>query len=137
MKNITLHQFIGSLRYGNAANPTAADVARRARFLERYPSQEANILSYQTDPKCKCGRDILAAITNDADKVENLSYVEGEPINIIVPIQAVGKIIVIDDDEAAYLALTQRFQAEMFMFRGLSIVPTTIDGAAKLRVFFY
>jgi hypothetical protein len=133
----SLPQFVATLRYGNAANPSAAEVAKRARFLEKYPAQEANILSYQDKPDCKCSRDIVQAISADPNKQASLDYIAGEHVEIITPTQAVGKIITIDDREEDYLALTQRFQTEMFMFRGLTIVPVVIDGVAKLRVFFY
>lgn len=137
MKTLTISQFVSTLRYRDASNPTINEVTKRARFLEKYPAQEANVLSLQANANCQCSRDIATAITNDVDKVANLSYAEGEPISIVVPTQVMGKIITIDDTEAAFTALTQRFQTEMFMFRGLTIVPATIDGVAKLRVFFF
>jgi hypothetical protein len=48
-----------------------------------------------------------------------------------------GKILVIDDTEAAWTDLSKRFTTEAMMFRGMAIVPATIDGAAKLRIFFH
>ena len=137
MKTLTPQQFVGTLRYGNPANPTVNEVAKRARFLEKYPAQEANILSYQTNPGCTCARDLIASISNDANKLQNLSYIEGEEVTVLVPTQAMGKVIVIDDTDESYAALIKRLQNEMTMFRGLTVVPATIDGVAKLRVFFF
>lgn len=139
MQTYTIPQFVGTMRYANEASPTAAEVARRARFLEKYPAQEASILSYQTNPNCQCSRDIVTAISNDPNNAENLSYIAGDTVTITTPVTAIGKIIVIPDTEDAWLALTTRFQTEMFMFRGLTILPGTpaTDGTATLRVFFY
>jgi hypothetical protein len=38
MKTFTPQQFVGTLRYSNPANPTVNEVAKRARFLEKYPN---------------------------------------------------------------------------------------------------
>lgn len=134
---LTIQQFVATLRYGNPSDPKPAEVAKRARFLEKYPAQEANILSYQDKPDCKCSRDIVQAISADPNKQVNIDYIAGEHVEIVVPTQVIGKVITIDDTEEAWTTLAQRFQTEMFMFRGLTIVPAVIDGQAKLRVFFY
>ena len=134
MKNLTPQQFVGTLRYGDPANPTVNEVAKRARFLEKYPAQEASILSYQTNPGCTCARDLIVAITSDTrDKNEVLSYIEGEPVALITPVQAIGTVVTIADTPEDWKALTTRMQTEMFMFRGLTIVPNN----GTLRVFFY
>lgn len=137
MQTTTIPQFIGSLRYRDAASPTPAEVSKRVRFLEKFPDQEVNILSYQDNPGCKCAGLIFAAISSVPDQAAVLTYIEGSPISIVTPFQAVGSVITIDDTPEAYAALHQRIQKEKFMFRGLSVAAVTVDGVAKLKVFFY
>ena len=138
MKSIVIHQYVPSLRYPDANNPTPDQIARRQRFLERYPAQEANILSYQTDPTCKCGGELSAAINNDPKKVENITYVEGEQVVFVSPQMMYGKTMTVDDTEGAWEDLTKRFQAEQMMFRSLTVAPSVDDTGKKiLRIFFF
>lgn len=137
MQNFSVHQFVASLRYQNSAAPTPSEVAKRLRFLERYPDQEVNILSYQDNPVCQCSNSLINAIQADANKNDSATYIDGQPTTVFAPFQAMGTILTIDDTPEAYTAMHRRIMAELFMFRGLSIVPTVIDGQPKLRVFFF
>jgi hypothetical protein len=138
MRNITIQQVVQALRYVDAANPTPSEVGRRTRFLAAFPDQEANVLSYQDNPNCKCRADLSSAIQKaPGDKDVLLTGVMGEEVHLIVPVNLMGKVLVIDDTEEAWAALAKRFMAESMMFRGMAIVPATIDGVAKLRIFFH
>lgn len=139
MKKITIQQVISSLRYKDAASPTVEEIEKRKRFLSKFPDQEANVLSYQTNPACKCSRDLAAAIQSNAeDKNILLSYIMGEQIILHTPVNLVGKIMTIDDTEAEWTKLVMRLHADSAMFRNMSIVPGLDDSGKKtLRVFFY
>ena len=76
-------------------------------------------------------------LSADPNKQTNIDYIAGEHVEIVVPTQVIGKVITIDDTEEAWTTLAQRFQTEMFMFRGLTIVPAVVEGKNTLRVFFY
>jgi hypothetical protein len=140
MKTIALPQFTASLRYQDAANPTEAEVAKRRRFLERYPSQEANILSYQQNPGCKCGGELQNAITGDpmTDKSALCSLIEGEPVKILTPTNMSGKLVTIDDTEEAWGTLVKRMRDEIWIFRDITVAPVADEtGKRILRVFIY
>lgn len=139
MEQMQIHQIVRSLRYKDPLSPTVEEMSLRQRFLSKFSNQEANILSYQDNPNCKCSGELMKAIANSVeDKNELLSYIIGRPVEVAKPNDMSGKMIVINDTETSWSELASSFKLKMMMFRGLTIVPSVdIDGRKILRVFFY
>jgi hypothetical protein len=139
MKTVTIQNVIASLRYKLVVSPTPDEVSRRQRFLEKFPNQEINILSFQDNPTCKCSHNLFLAVQNSSeDKDTLLSYIVGEPVHVISPVNMSGKVIIINDSADAWAELVIRFKTEMMMFKNLTIVPSINSvGENILRIFFY
>ena len=138
MKYYTIPQFVASLRYQKASSPSGAEVAKRARFLEKFPDQEANLIAFQDNPACKCGQDIVEAVQADNRNInETVRYIENGEVTIVQPTQVAGRVMTIADTPEAWAELFFRFRTENFLFRGLSTASVVEDGVTKIRVFFY
>ena len=134
MKTIFIQSLVGMLRYKDAANPTPDEIARRQRFLARYPGQEANVLSFQTQPGCQCVGSITQAIMQDPQGANAAATaIMGEEYTIITPKDMAGETVDIDNDPAAWKAFIKRSRDEIWSYRGMNVVPTN----GWLRVFFY
>jgi hypothetical protein len=134
MLTITSAQLLANLRYTNATNPSVAEIARRRRYLTRYPAQEANILSYQENPSCRCSSEIYAAMASDPAGLNAVAtIIMDEPTEVIVPRQMAGEIIEVNDTPEDWRALNVRIKNEALIFRALEVVVSN----GKLRVFFY
>jgi hypothetical protein len=135
MQALTVQQLVQSLRYQNAAKPTPEEIARRRRFLERFPRQEPNILSYQDNPNCKCSADIQAALLKDSKGINEIAeFLMGEKVSISTPKMVSGKVMNIPNTNEAWAELVALTQREMFIFRGITTMPEP-DGS--MRVLFY
>lgn len=133
MRRLTLHQLLPLLRF-KEATPTPEEAAIRQRFLERHPDQAANIASYQARPVCKCANELMKAMGQDHNVlVEKMTYILGEPIEIVVPRSVAGQVFEIDDTQSDWANFIAGIQKEMCMFRGMNIVPF----GPKLKIYFY
>ena len=135
MPALTIQQLLQNLRYQNAASPTPDEIARRRRFLERFPNQEANIISFQDNPNCKCSAEIQNALMKDSKGINEIaSFLMGEKVTITTPKMVGGKVMNIPNTPEAWAELIALTQREMFVFRGIT---TLLDPDGSLRVFFY
>lgn len=135
MTSLTVQQLTQSLRYQNPAAPTAQEVGRRRRFLERFPNQEANVISYQDNPNCKCSIEIQNALMKDSKGINEIAtFLMGEPVSITTPKMVAGKVMNIPNTNEAWAELVALTQKEMFVFRGIT---TLLDPDGSLRVLFY
>lgn len=131
---IANHQILPLLRYRDSQSPTEAEITIRKRFLERYPSQEANIIKYQDNPGCQCAGQIIQAMGGDSTVLnESLTYILGEPITVILPKNVAGELFEIENTPSAWKNFYQRMQSEMFIFRGIQIIPN----GSNITVYFY
>ncbi len=135
MLSLTIQQLTQQLRYQNAAQPTPAEILRRRRFLERFPAQEANIISYQDNPNCKCSHEIQNALMKDTKGINEIAtFLMGEPTSITTPKMVAGRTMSIPNTPEAWEALIALTQKEMFIFKGIT---TVVDPDGSLRVLFY
>src|SRR5208283_1520266 len=108
--------------YRDPTNPTVEEVAIRNRFLEIYPFQRDNIVSYQNDSACRCSREILQALGSDPVYLsEKMSYIFGDTTKVSIPHQIAGEIFEIDDTPEAWKEFTVKIETEMFLFRGMTM----------------
>jgi hypothetical protein len=135
MLALTVQQLTQALRYQNAAAPTPEEVARRRRFLERFPNQEANINSYQDNPNCKCAMEIQNALLKDSKGINEIAgFLMGEKVSVTTPKSVAGKVMNIPNTNEAWAELVALTQREMFVFRGIS---TVLEPDGSMRVLFY
>lgn len=132
---VTPYDVLQRLRYADAANPTPAEQGFRQRFLVLYPDQEANILSYQDNPACKCGGDIMNRII--ADQARFRTNVQGlydttDEITVVIPRPIVGDVYTIPNDDQSWRDWVNNAANEGLQYRGLSLVA--VDNLLKIYV---
>ena len=134
MKIISIRDILTKLRYQNALSPTDSESAFRIKFLQFFPDQKENILSYQENPGCRCVSKIVEAIQKDKEVTSAaLKSLFDEDVVISFPRSISGEVRVIENTDESYSNLIQSTIRNSEGFRGLSVVPF----GDKLKVYFY
>jgi hypothetical protein len=128
-------QVVGALRYKDPNKPAAEEVGRRKRFISRYPTQEANLLSYQENPSCKCAGEMAAMISKDPEGASAAaSFIMDQPVTVVTPKNVAGTLTTIENTPEAYRELISGMAQRAEQHRGLSAVLLP-DG--KLQILFW
>jgi hypothetical protein len=136
MHRMTPWELATRLRYRDPAKPTPAEVRVRKNFIARYPDQEANILTLQTDPGCKCQGDLFRRVTGDATTLNPQLkdiFELSEDATMVIPRNLVGDIMIIPDTEADFKELMNTCQQEHWAFKGFAMLK---DGD-NIKLYFY
>lgn len=125
-------QVIGSLRYKDPNKPTPEEVGRRKRFVSRYPTQEANLLSYQENPSCKCAGEMAGMVAKDPEGASvAASFILDQPVTVITPKNMAGTLITIENTAEAYKDTVVGMAQKSEQYRGMSAVLLP-DGRLQL-----
>lgn len=131
---VTPWEIVQKLRYKDPGSPTEAERDYRQRFLSLYPDQEANVLSFQANPQCKCSGDMVARITKDTEQLRGnakILFSTVGQVEVVVPRMIAGEVHIIPNDDASYHDFIAQAAAKHWQYRGLSPVATP-DGSLKL-----
>ena len=131
---ITFQEVVERLRYTDPLNPTAEEVAYRQRWLSLFPKTEADILSYQGNPRCDCRIRLTNTVVKGyATDQSVLSKILGTQVALRPMQNLVGEQTIIPDTVEDYKKFALDLQKSGGLYRGMNIIPA--DG--KLRIFFY
>jgi len=111
-------------------------------YIERFPVQTENALSFSVDPGCSCKEKIIEHFKNNAEAVDDLTqtFLQNNPLEInlkeflqrISVNNVAGRMFKIDKTEEAYSNFIDNMKNNRWAFRYMSVA---VDG--DKYVFFF
>jgi len=111
-------------------------------YIERFPGQTENALSFSVDPGCSCKEKIIEHFKNNAEAVDDLTqtFLQNNPLEInlkeflqrISVNNVAGRMFKIDKTEEAYSNFIDNMKNNRWAFRYMSVA---VDG--DKYVFFF
>jgi hypothetical protein len=111
-------------------------------YIERFPEQTENALSFSVDPGCSCKEKIIEHFKNNAEAVDDLTqtFLQNNPLEInlkeflqrISVNNVAGRMFKIDKTEEAYSNFIDNMKNNRWAFRYMSVA---VDG--DKYVFFF
>jgi len=111
-------------------------------YIERFPEQTENALSFSVDPGCSCKEKIIEHFKNNAEALDDLTqtFLQNNPLEInlkeflrgISVNNVAGRMFKIDKTEEAYSDFIDNMKNNRWAFRYMSVA---VDG--DKYVFFF